>query len=373
MPGVSGPLTGVRVLDVTRFPPGGYCTVMLADLGADVCRVQPPSAGAGMLAVGLARNKRSIGVDLRHERGTEVLRRLAAWADVLVEAERPGAMDERGFGYTAASQELPSLIWCSISGFGQEGPFSRSSGHDLSYVAHSGLLAAIDPELPWYPQTILAIPAASLIAALGIVSALRERDRTGRGCQLDISMSEAATWLLSGTDGELNGSPWGIPGGPDRHLYECADGRWIALASAEQRPWTALCESLGVDDLIGSLHRWEDADAVAERLAVIFRSRPADEWIAELVPRGVAVVRANRGAELRDDPHAQARGSLQQVGDVVVPRSPIRWRDGAAERPALPATLPATACADTRDVLTEAGFSASEIEELVAGGAVGVV
>jgi alpha-methylacyl-CoA racemase len=367
----NGPLSGVRVLDLTRFPPGGYCTVLLADLGADVCRVQAPDAGPGMLSVGLARDKRSVGVDLRHAHGTDVLRRLAGWADVLVETERPGTMDERGFGYAAASEELPSLIWCSISGFGQEGPFSRASGHDLSYVAHSGLLAAIDRNLPWYPQTILAIPAAATLATVGIVSALRERDRTGRGCQLDISMSEAATWLLSGTDGELNGSPWGIPDGPDRHLYECADGRWVAVASAEPKPWAALCSSLGVEDLGGTLHQWEDPAGVIERLAGIFRTRPADEWVAELVPKGVAIVCANRGAELQRDPHASARQTLVPVGDVVVPRNPIRVRDSSGERPFAAPSPPSAVGADTRDVLAEAGYSAEEIEQLAATGAIG--
>jgi alpha-methylacyl-CoA racemase len=371
MSGRSGPLAGVRVLDLTRFPPGAYCTSLLADLGADVCRVQPPVAGGGFVSVGLARNKRSVAVDLRHERGNEVLRRLAGWADVLVEAERPGAMDERGFGYAAASSELPSLIWCSISGYGQDGPLARSSGHDLSYVAHSGLLAAIDPKLPWYPQTILSIPTASLLAAVGIVSALRERDRTGEGCQLDISMSEAATWVLSGTDGELNGNPYGIPGGPDRHLYECADGRWVALASAEPRTWAALCAALEVDDLRDTLHGWDDPEAVVARLAKIFRGRPADDWVAELVPRGVAIVRANRGDELQHDPHAAARGTLEQVGDVVVPRNPIRIRDATGERSSAPSAPPVLADANTRDVLAEAGLSAEEIEELAATGAVG--
>ncbi len=330
-----------------------------------------PGAG-GTLATGLARNKRSVGVDLRHERGTEVLRRLAAWADVLVEAERPGAMDERGFGYAAASEELPALVWCSISGFGQEGPFSQSSGHDLSYVAHSGLLAAVEPGLPWYPQTILSIPAAATLAAVGIVSALRERDRTGRGCQVDVSMSEAATWLLSGTDGELNGAARGIPGGPDRHLYTCADGRWVAVASAEPRTWAALCEGLGLADLAGTLHRWEDAGAVTDRLAEAFRTRPADEWVAALVPRGVAIVRANSGGELQRDPHVEARGTLQPVGDVMVPRNPIRFRDVGAERPAPAMAAPVAAGTDTCDVLAEAGLSATEIDDLAAGGVIGL-
>ena len=280
-------------------------------------------------------------------------------------------MDERGFGYSHAAEELPSLIWCSISGYGQSGPYASWTGHDLSYVAHSGLLATTHPELPWYPQLILAIPLGRPMASVGIVSALRERDRTGKGCQLDISLSESATWLLSSDDGALNGAPWGIPGGPDRHLYECAEDTWIAVAAAEPRSWGALCDALNVGDLKETLHQWEDPKAVSERLAAIFRSRRADAWVAELGPRGAGVVRANRGADLFDDPQVEARGSIQSVDGPMVPRSPIRFRDADGERPPAGTVPPPLLGADTRAVLEETGLSASLIAELHECGAVG--
>ena len=365
----SRPLQGVHVLDLTRLPPGAYCTVLLADLGADVCCVEAPNSARLGSSVGIGRGKRSVAVDLRSPRGPEILRRLARWADVLVENERPGAMDERGFGYGHACVEMPSLIWCSISGFGQDGPYARWAGHDVSFTAHSGLLAAVNPDLPWHPQTVISIPIGALMAALGVLGALRERDRTGNGCQLDISLSESALWLLSGEDGEINGTPRGVPVGPDRHLYECSDGGWIVVAAAEPRTWSALCEELGLDDLAGALHRWEDRQAVIERLAAIFRTKPAAEWVARLGPRA-AVTRANRGAELREDPHVAARGSLQSVGDVLVPRSPIRVHDREGPRPAAETFAPRPVGADTNDVLAAAGFSASEIEELADQGAI---
>lgn len=365
----SRPLEGLRVLDLTRLPPGAYLTVLLADLGADVCQVEAPNSARLGSSVGIGRGKRSAAVDLRNPKGPEILRRLARWADVLVENERPGAMDERGFGYRHACDETPTLIWCSISGFGQDGPYARWAGHDVSFTAHSGLLAAVNPDLPWHPQTVLSIPIGALMAAVGILGALRERDRTGVGCQLDISLSESAMWLLSGEDGELNGRPRGVPSGPDRHLYECADGGWIVVAAAEPRLWSALCEELGLDDLAGSLHRWEDAQAVIDRLAAIFRTKPAAEWVAQLGPRA-AVTRANRGAELREDPHIAARQSLQHVGDVVVPRSPVRVRGPEGPRPAAPTFAPRPVGSDTGAILSEAGFSPSEIEELAAQGAI---
>ncbi len=193
----------------------------------------------------------------------------------------------------------------------------------------------------------------------------------GQGCQLDISMSESATWLLSGTDGEINGGGWGIPVSPDRHLYECADGGWIAVAAAEPRTWRALCEALGFDDLVDTLHRWEDPASVTDRLASAFRTRPAADWVAELAPLGTSVVRANRGTELQDDPHLQARGTLQRAGDVLVPRNPIRVRDADGERPPTTPVAPPAPGADTYAVLAEAGLSPGEIDDLHASGVLG--
>jgi alpha-methylacyl-CoA racemase len=194
------PLAGVTVLDLTRLAPTGFCTVLLADLGATVIRVELPKRRMFDGPIGLNRGKHSVAVDLRHPRGHEVLRRLVAHADILVENERPGVMDERGFGYSHAATEFPRLIWCSVSGYGQDGPYAQWSGHDLAFAAPSGLPSAHKPEPAWSSQLILAIPIGALMASVGILAALRERDQTGAGAQLDISLSESASWLLSGID-----------------------------------------------------------------------------------------------------------------------------------------------------------------------------
>jgi alpha-methylacyl-CoA racemase len=195
------PLAGVTVLDLTRLRPAAFCTVLLADLGATVIRVESPKRRMFDGPIGLNRGKYSVAVDLRHPRGHEALRRLVAHADILIENERPGAMDERGFGYSRASAEFPRLIWCSVSGDGQDGPYAQWSGHDLALAAHSELPSELNPELAWNPQLILAIPIGALTAGVGILAALLERDRTGAGCQLDISLSESAGWTLSSSDG----------------------------------------------------------------------------------------------------------------------------------------------------------------------------
>jgi alpha-methylacyl-CoA racemase len=251
-------------------------------------------------------------------------------------------------------------------------PYAQWPGHDLSFAAHSGLLSAINPELPWQPQLILPIPVGALVASVGILAALRERDKTGAGCRLDISLSESASWLLSSSDGILSGPPRGVPSGPDRRLYQCADGTWVAVTSAEPRTWDALCQGLGLPDLAGSLWQWPDADAVAGRLEAAFLRRRAEDWVAELGPLGASVVRVNRGPELLDDPQVKARELVQQVGDVLVPRSPVRIRDADGRERARAETFPPPPVgADTRAVLAKSGLDAAAIDELLESGAIG--
>ena len=364
------PLEGVKVLDLTRLPPGGYCTVMLADLGADVIRVESTKGRLFDAPLGLNRGKRSVALDLRNPRGLDTLRQLAAWADVLVENDKPGVLDDRGFGYTHAAVEAPRLVWCSITGYGQDGPYAQWGGHDLSFFAHSGLLAGVAGELPFYPQTIVPIPVAGLMATVGILAALRERDATGKGSQIDISISESATWLLSWADGAVGTDLQGVPQGPERWLYPCAEGTWIAVAAAEPASWTALCNALEVADLGPQLFQWDDPAAVIARLQKIFATKSAKEWARLLGPLGASVVPVNRGSELPHDPHVVARRSVQPVGDLLVPRSPVRLRDVDGERPPPPTHPPTPVGVHTRAVLLAAGFDDAAIDELAADGAV---
>jgi crotonobetainyl-CoA:carnitine CoA-transferase CaiB-like acyl-CoA transferase len=370
---VKGPLAGVRVVDLTRFPPGAYCTLLLADLGAEVCRVDGPGNDPAMagVGVGLSRGKLSVGLDLRHRRGNEVLSRLAGWADVLVENNRPGDLEKRGFGYVHAATEHPKLIWCSITGFGQDGPYATRPGHDLTYTAHSGLLTAVNSDLPWHPEAMLAVPIGSLMAATGIAAALVDRERTGRGCQLDISLAEATTWLLSGSIGGLTDSIGKIPVTPDRRLYECSDGRFVTVAASEPKTWAALCQGVGLPDLAAAGRPAPDqSEQVTAQLAAAFITRPAAEWVDVLGPLGAAIGAVNRSADLVDDHHVQARGSIVEVDGVPVPGNPIRVRDLEGPRTTTATASPPAPGNNTDDVLTEAGYSAEEIKELRAAGAV---
>ena len=364
-------LSGVKVLDLTRFPPGQYCTVMLADLGADVVRVDSPGwnpmlAGVG---TGIGRAKRSVTIDLRHARATEVLRQLAGWADVVVDNNRPGDLDERGFGPVAAMEAYPSLIWCSVTGFGQDGPYARFAGHDITYTGHSGLLAAIQPDLPWYPQLVLSLPVGALMATTGIVTALYDRNQTGRGAHIDISMSESATWLLSGAEGQLSDAAYGIPISASRRLYQCSDNRWVSIAADEPRTWAALCHGLGLTDMAED--RPQDDGEAARRIGEAFRARPAAEWIAGLGPTGATVSAVHQGSTLVDDPHVRARQAVVEVDGRPVPSNPIRIKGPDGPRTTTVTVPPPVTGGDTDAVLSEAGLSPDAINELRSSGVFG--
>jgi alpha-methylacyl-CoA racemase len=368
------PLAGVRVLDFTAFPPGGYCTVLLADLGAEIVRVESPAQkGRPSLVigqVGLSRGKRSMTLDMRNPAAVSVLQRLAPAFDAAVENAAPGAMESRGFGYAQARAANPRIVWCAMTGFGQEGPYAQHPGHDISYAAHSGLLSALNPDLPWHPAGHLAVPFGALMAVIGIQSALIERARSGLGGYLDISLSESAAWALSGNINPLSAAPLAIPASPDRRLYACGDGRFVAVASAEPRTWGKLCEALGAPELQDALGDRQRAAATTEALAAIFRTRPATEWMERLGPTGAAVAIVNHGDHLLADPQVQARGSVVESAGVPVPANPVRLSSTGGEHTTTVTDAPHTVGQDTEDVLASAGFSGDEIQRLQEAGVV---
>jgi alpha-methylacyl-CoA racemase len=366
------PLEGVRVLDFTAMPPGGFCTVVLADLGAEVIRVEPPAQkGEPSLVVrqvALSRGKRSLTLDMRNPASSEVLGRLIPTVDVVVENAKPGAMEARGFGYGQARAANPKVIWCAITGFGQTGPYAEYAGHDLSYLAHSGLLGALSSQLPWQPDLPLALQAGALAAVVGVQAALLQRGRTGEGAFLDISLSEAATWLLTCGINPLSEHPYAVPSSPDRRLYPCADGRFVAVASAERRTWEALCDGLDLPELKATLHKPADADRAAQALAAAFLTRPAAEWVARLAPTGAAVTIVNHASQLLEDPHVRARGSVVDISGTPAPANPVRLTAPDGRRSETTTAAPGKVGDDTDAVLAAAGFSAGEREALAGAG-----
>jgi crotonobetainyl-CoA:carnitine CoA-transferase CaiB-like acyl-CoA transferase len=368
------PLAGVRVLDFTAFPPGGMCTVMLADLGADVIRVEAPAQkGARSLVIGqvaMSRGKRSMTLDMRNPAASEVLKRLASTVDIVVENAKPGAMEARGFGYSHARAINPRLIWCAITGFGQTGPYADHAGHDLSYLAHSGVLGALSADRPFHPAMQIATSVGGMTAVIGIQSALLERERSGEGGFLDVSLSEAAGWLLTSGINPLSDNPYMLTATPDRRLYACSDGRYVAVTSAEPRTWSALCEGLGVPELKASLHQAPQAQTTTETLAEIFRARPAAEWVARLAPLGAAITVMNHADQVLEDPQVRARASVVESSGVPVPASPIRLSSADGRQTATATEPPHTVGQDTDDVLSSAGFTETERQALAEAGVV---
>jgi crotonobetainyl-CoA:carnitine CoA-transferase CaiB-like acyl-CoA transferase len=379
-------LSHIRVLDLSRSAgrPGGYCTALLVDLGAEVVKVEPPgkgdplrmnfSGGSGPASphVGLNRGKRSITLDTRRPEATSVLEQLVGDFDVIVETNRPGAPISPGFDYARAAELNPGVIWCSLTGFGQDGPYADRPGHDMTYAAQSGILEWLDPTPGWVPDGMLAVPLAAMTSVIGILTALERRRETGRGSRIDAAIAEAPTWLLSGFPGSLAGEGFTMPKTADRRLYRCGDGKFVSVAAAEPRTWAILCESLGVPELVDTLHAPEERNReVAGVLEEIFASRPAAEWVELLGAAGAAVGPVNTGVDVAEDPHNSARGVVVTVAGTPVPASPVHLYDvdGTAVTPTVVVEPPELGV-DTDDVLGSAGLSTSTIADLRAAGVI---
>jgi crotonobetainyl-CoA:carnitine CoA-transferase CaiB-like acyl-CoA transferase len=305
-----GALEGLRVLDLTRLLPGGFCTLLLADLGAEVLKVEdtaggdyirwmPPFYGnedqmrdgtGSAYFLALNRNKRSLRLNLKHDRGREVLLRLVEDHDVLVESFRPGVMDRLGVGYEALRERNPRLIYCPISGYGQDGPLTARSGHDTNYLALNGLLGLTGRRGGPPTQSagqIADLGGGGLMAAVGILAAVIERERSGEGQVVDISMTDGAlSWLAmvvaryfaeqsSPRRGELE-----LAGGIACYVpYETSDGKWVSLGALEPKFWQNWCAGVGRPDLVEKQFEHPDS-AAGQDVAAVFRERTRDEWAA---------------------------------------------------------------------------------------------
>ncbi|MBI2466687.1 MAG: CoA transferase, partial [Candidatus Rokubacteria bacterium] len=323
------PLDGVRVLDLTENLAGPFCTMILADMGAEVVKVERPGVGdesrrfppfvhgesAGYLT--LHRGKKSVVLDLKEDRGRDAFWRLVARSDVLVEAFRPGTLGRLGLAPATLRQRHPRLIVCSLSGFGQTGPYRERGGYDLIAQAMGGLMSVTGE--PDGPPTKCGFPVTDMgcgmWAALGILLALRARDRTGEGQCVDTSLFEVpvawAMWHAARyfATGEVVGRLGSAhPSSAPYQAFQGADGQWFVLAANTQRHWEALCRLLGRADLVADPRFATNADRVAHREALAaelqpaFRRRPAAPWLAALEAEGIAAGPVNRLDQVFADP-----------------------------------------------------------------------
>jgi crotonobetainyl-CoA:carnitine CoA-transferase CaiB-like acyl-CoA transferase len=336
------PLHGLLVLDFSTLLPGPLATLMLAEAGAEVVKIEkpggedmrrfPPRLGDTSAPYAmLNRGKRVLELDLKDEGAREVLDPLLARADILVEQFRPGVMDRLGLGYEALAARHPRLIYCSITGYGQAGPRAQEPGHDLNYLARSGLLS-LSPgsvDAPTVPPALIAdIAGGAMPAVMNILLALRQREATGRGCRLDVAMADAMftfAWyaLAEGfATGRMPGSAENrLAGGSPRYaLYPTADGRFVAVGALEEKFWQRFCE---VIDLPGSL-RDDEADPAATRAAVADRLRAAtgETWRKRLDGAECCATVVASLEEALADPHFRSRDLFARsvpAGDVDLP------------------------------------------------------
>lgn len=371
------------MLDLTRLLPGAVCTLMLAELGAQIIKIEAPEGGdyarwmgvqhQGMGAYFRATNrgKRSVVINLKDERGQKALHRLAAWADVLVESFRPGVLAKMSADYETLRKVNPALVYCSLSGWGQDGAYAQRSGHDLNYVALAGLIGEMNVPQPLGGQ--VADVGGAYAAVAGILAALFRRERTGAGALIDTALAEAAlpmigwAWVEAVYEGRGVAAERGILSGRYAcyNVYRAGDGRPVALAALEPKFWANFCKAVGREDWLPLHVQPEQQAALRAELEALFVQRPAAAWSALLEPADCCFSLVNTPSDLLSDAHFAARGAVF-VGEDGLPtfRSPIRL-DTAVELGGAPAFG-----ADTAAVLEEAGFSETEIAALQADGVI---
>jgi crotonobetainyl-CoA:carnitine CoA-transferase CaiB-like acyl-CoA transferase len=383
------PLAGVRVLDLSRLLPGPFASLVLADLGAEVDKIEDPGAGdymrlmpplVGELGAAfqlLNRGKRSAVIDLKSKAGQALLLELLPRYDVLIESFRPGVLARLGLGYDVLSARHPGIVVCAISGYGQDGPLAHRAGHDLNYLARAGVLGLSGPEgqAPQVPPVQLAdIGGGALFAVSGILAALLARATTGRGRFVDVSMNEGA--LVFGTfglAGAFGGDDFGPGGGPlsggiaPFSCYRTKDGRAMALAALEPKFWMAFCASVGMEAGMEALVPGPHQAGWRARLTELFAARTFAEWTAHAEAGDFCLEPVLLPGEVPSDAHLRARRAIVDLPDGVGGTLPHLRTPGAP--PPTRADAPPKG-RDTDAVLRDAGLEPARIAALRSEGAI---
>ena len=377
-----GPLDGVRIVELAGLGPAPYACMLLADAGADVLRLErvPASAGPGEGPHGdlLARSRPSVGVDLKHPGGREVVLELVGRADALVEGFRPGVAERLGLGPEPCFERNARLVYGRMTGWGQEGPLAGRAGHDIDYIALSGALWPIGRagDRPVPPLNLVGdFGGGGMLLAFGLVAGLLEAQRSGTGQVVDAAMVDGSASLTTMLHGLRHAGGWrderGVnlldSGAPFYEVYETAEGGFVAVGAIEPQFYAALLAGLGLDerDLPAQMDRdrWPETKA---RFAAIFLTRTRSEWEARFDGTDACVSPVLSPAEAAAHPHQRARGTFVEVAGVVQPAPAPRFSrtPGAVRRP------PPAPGADTDEALSAWGIAPDRVAALRAAGAV---
>lgn len=398
------PLEDIKILDMSRLAPGPFCTMILGDLGADVIRIEEPGGGRRAImeraALGAeeaarrelreavfdahGRNKRSLVLNLKSEDARKVFYELVKKSDVVLEGFRPGVVKRLGVDYDTLKEMNPRIVYCSLSGFGQDGPYRLTVGHDINYISIAGALGIIGGKdgKPVIPSNLLGDYAGGgMHAALGIMAALMARERTGKGQWVDIAMTdgvmsllthEATRYFYSGivprpSEARFNG------GLPYYNVYETKDRKYISVGCNEPWFWENLCKALGREDLAPLQYgRGEEMEKVSEALRQAFLTRTRDEWIQHFKDTGTDIAAAPVLSfdEVFEDPQVRARGMLAELEHPVVGKvKQMGISVKLSETPGKIRSLGPTRGQHTDEILREIGYSADDIERLKKDGA----
>ena len=381
-----GPLAGIRILDLTRLLPGPVATLHLADLGAEVIKIEDPQVGdyARTLGTGqgedsayfrmINRNKQGLRLDLKKPEGVEVFMRLALEADVIIESFRPGVMDKLGVGYATIAAVNPKIAYCSISGYGQDGPYKDLAGHDINYLGYAGVLDQIgsaggNPAIPNFQ--IADLLGGALTAAMGILAAVIEAQRTGQGRYIDVSMTDSVLAHTYFSMLRLNDAGQSAPRGTDLlsgglpcyATYRCADGKHMAVGALEGKFWKTACEVLGRPEW---LKRQWDASLLGE-LAELFAIRPRDEWASLFAAVDCCITPILSPEEALANEQLSARQMVLNVDGLTQFAPPLKMSGFEFSiRQQAPKAGEHNAA-----ILVAAGYSADEIQRLESAGAFG--
>lgn len=383
-PSFTGPLSGLRVIEVGSIGPGPFCAMLLSDLGADVIRLDR-TTGSGLVGPNadfrtelLHRGRRSVAVDLKNPGGPEVVLSLVDRADVLIEGFRPGVTERLGIGPEICAERNPALIYGRMTGFGQDGPLAQAVGHDINYVALSGALSMIgrSGEPPTPPLSLVGdFGGGGMILALGILGALYERQRSGLGQVIDASMVEGAALLATAFFGFSQTGTWNRErgtnivdsGAPYYDAYETADGKWLSVGAMEPHFYADLVSLLGIGVQLPDQNDQSQWPAMKKVFADAVRTRTRDQWMAAAEGLTPCIAPILEFDEAPQHPHNRARGSFVTVDGLVQPGPAPRFSRTAAtvdRRPPIPGE-------HTAQALASWGLSATDVNGWLASGALG--